>query len=135
MLPTDCAFSVVSGSWGLNEAQYGFARCHDAPVEPANLEPIPGFGDGVFRFRVQRRIDVLQKLCGCRLRLNRRPVVDEMPNRNPAGELRHRAEVVTVPMRRDQVIDARHSRVVDRRHDPISIARGCGAAIARINQN
>ncbi len=46
-----------------------------------------------------------------------------------------RAEMIVVPMRRDQMIDLRQTGILDRRHDAIGVARGRRPDIAGIDQH
>ena len=52
----------------------------------------------------------------------------------PAGELRHRAEVIAVVVRGDQVIDLRHAGVLHGGHDPVGVARRGRAAVAGVDE-
>ena len=72
---------------------------------PATGIRVARLHDRVPGLAVQRRIRVLQELGRRRLRLHGRPVVDEVSNRDARRELRHAAEMIAVPMRRDQVVD------------------------------
>ena len=50
------------------------------------------------------------------------------------GELGHRAEVIAVPVRRDQVVDLREAGILDGGHDALGVARRGRAAVARVDQ-
>src|SRR6516165_5090016 len=93
-LPTDCAFSVLSTSCGLNAEQWGFgfpapgaprqrrsnvfAPCgNDPPIQTGNGNFVTGFRDCMPRFRVELRIRFLEKLVYGRCRLNVLAMVDE----------------------------------------------------------
>jgi hypothetical protein len=61
-------------------------------------------------------------------------VIDEVSDRDSRRKLRHRAEVIAVIVRGDQVIDSRELRVRGRGHDPRGVTRGGRAAVARVDQ-
>jgi hypothetical protein len=94
-----------------------------------------GLGDGMDALRVQRGIDVLQELVGAFLGLHVAAVVDETLDRNPTGKLRHRTEVIAMPVRRDQIIDLHDARVFRRGEDALGVAKGRRAAVAAIDQH
>ena len=68
-------------------------------------------------------------------RLNVPAVIEEVANRDTAGELRHGAHVIAVPVRRDERVDLRDARGLDRGHDALRIAAGGRAAVARVDQH
>src|SRR5437867_2519895 len=80
------------------------SRSHYSNIETGHGNLVAGFRDGVLRLGVKRRINLLQKLVGSSAGLNVRAMIDELANRDMRSELSHPAEVVTVPMRRDQMV-------------------------------
>src|SRR5207344_2657310 len=72
----------------------------DAPIEAVDCNLVSRLGDGVSAFRVERGRDVAQELVSDFLGLHVAAVVDELLDRNAAGKLRHRAEMIAVPVRR-----------------------------------
>ena len=85
-------------------------------------------------FGVELGVGLLQKRVGGGTGLDVGTVVDELADREPARHLRHRAEMVTVVVRRDQVIDAGHAGVARRRDDPVGIPRGARPAVAGVDE-
>jgi len=83
---------------------------------------------------VQLGVGLQQKRIGGGIGLDVGTMVDEVADREPARHLRHRAEMVTVIVRRDQVIDAGHAGVARRRNDPFGIARGAWPAVSGVDE-
>src|SRR5258707_632786 len=83
----------------------GCRRAHDAPVEPCDRDGIAGFCNRVLGGAVKGRIGLGEEFVESRDRLNVRPVVDVVADRNALGDFRHSAEMITVPVRGDQMID------------------------------
>ena len=76
----------------------------------------------MFRLAVQKRIGLPQECVGCRIGLNVRPMVDEVPDWNTAGDFCHTAKVIQVPVGRDQVIDLAQAGILYCSHDASSVA-------------
>jgi hypothetical protein len=62
-------------------------------------------------------------------------VVDEVLDRNPGRECRHAAEVIAMPVCRDEVVDLGQPGVRDRRHDPVSVPGRRHSGIAGVDQD
>src|SRR6516162_11299795 len=65
----------------------------------------------MFRLAIDPWIRLLQERIGLRNALHISAVVDELSNRNAAGEHSHAAEVIEMPVSGDQVIDLLKSRI------------------------
>ena len=111
------------------------SRRHDAPVDASQRQTIARLHDRVLRRREQPRVRLVEKLGRRRLRLNRRPVIDVVPDRHTRRHLRHPAKVIAVPVRRDQVIDLREPRILDRRHNPPRIATRRRATVPGVDEH
>ena len=61
-------------------------------------------------------------------------MVDEVPNRDTGCEFGKPANVITVVMGRDEVIDLRDTRILRRGHDAPGVPGGGGAAVSGIDQ-
>jgi hypothetical protein len=67
--------------------------------------------------------------------LNVRPVVDELPDRDPVRHFDHAAEMITVPMRGDEMIDLGEMSILRRRHDALGIPlRRIGSEVPGIDE-
>jgi len=133
---------------GLKLAQYGFglpapgrAALIVSPAEvttrtsiPAMEIPVAGFDHGVLCLGVERRVGLRKERIGSFARLDIGAMIDELANLDPGSQFRHSAEVITVPMRRDQMIDLLQPGVFDRILDAFRIANRSRAIVARIDQ-
>ena len=61
-------------------------------------------------------------------------MIDELANRNPAGQVLHGAKVIPVIVRRDEVIDLAQPGVAHRSHDAVAIPRGGRTAVASVDE-
>ena len=68
------------------------------------------------------------------LRTTARAMVDELANRNLGSQLGHTTEMITMPMRRDQMIDLRKSGVFGKIHNAPRVARSRRADISGIDE-
>src|SRR5712691_11620201 len=107
---------------------------HDAPVQTAHGNPVAGFCDRVLRLDEELRV-LLEYRIDLRARLNIRPMVDELFDGDARRELGQTADMITVVMGGDQVIDLRDSSVLDRGHDAISVTDGGGASVSSIDED
>ena len=113
-------------------------RRDDAPVKSGNGQLVAGLRDHVCPGRVQLRIGRSREVRGLRLLrvgLLVRAVVDELLDRQALRELLHPAEMVAVPMRRDQMVDPGHARILGGRHNPVCVADGAGPRVAGVDEN
>jgi hypothetical protein len=87
-----------------------------------------------FRCRVKLRVCLLEKRVGSLARLSIRAVIDELSNRNLRGKFSQAAEMIAVPVGRNQMIDLASSRVLDRLEDAAGVARRRCPGIPGINE-
>ena len=109
-------------------------RRHHPDDETSNGNRVTGSDHRMLRFGVQSGIRRLQEPVGRFVRLHVRPMVDEMPNRNPRSELGEAAVVVAVPMRCDQVINLRHTARSGGVDDSAGVPRRAHAPVSRIDE-
>ena len=86
-------------------------------VEAGDRDLVAGLDDRVLGVGVELRIDLREEFIGGGRRLQVRPVVDEMPDRDALGELGQAAEMIAVPMRDDQMVDLGEAGILGGRHD------------------
>src|SRR5580704_8184532 len=88
---------------------------------------MPGLG-------VQRGIRLLEKSVGELAWLNVRAMIDELSNRNFRSQLSQAAEMITVPVGDDQMIDLPQASVLDRILDAARIAGSRSAGVPGVDQ-
>ena len=109
-------------------------RRDDRDVQPCHLDLVAWLGDAVLAFRVELRIDLLQKIVGGGRRLHIRSVVDERADWHACRELRHAAVVITMPMGRDERVDSGEPGRFRCSDDPFSIAHRTRSRVSGIDQ-
>ncbi len=88
----------------------------------------------MLRRRIELRVSCSEKRVGKFPRLDIGAVVDKFADGNPGRQFRHAAEMIAVPMRRDQMIHLPQPGVPDRVHDASRIAGGRGAGVAGVDE-
>ena len=88
----------------------------------------------MFCLRIKLRIRLLQEVIGSGARLHVRAVVDELADRNARRQFGHPAEVIAMPVSRDQMVDLREPCIFHRGHDALGVANRPCASIACIDQ-
>ena len=109
-------------------------RGDDAHIETRHRNPVAGFDDSVLCLGVERRVRLRQKRVGSFARLDVGAVIDELANLDLRSQLGHAAEMIAVPMRRDQMIDLLNAGVFHRIENAICVANRPRAVIAGIDQ-
>jgi hypothetical protein len=139
-LPTDCAFSLVSAACGLKLGHCCLLHLapgrDDAPVEALDREGVARLGDRVLRGLDQVGIDLLEEFGGRGLRLYGPAVVDVVLDRDALVDFGHAAEMISVPMRGDQMVDLGDAGILGGGGNALGIAnRRLGAGVACIDQH
>src|SRR5207237_6056096 len=96
---------------------------------------IAGFRDGMFGLAIKFAVSTLQKRIDTGIGLSVRPVVDEFFDRYPLSKFGKAADMITVVMRDDQMIDRRHSRVLRRRHNSFGVTHRGWAAVSGVDEH
>src|SRR5262249_51162938 len=109
-------------------------RGHYTRIETGNSDLVTGFRYRVLCLAVKLRIRVLQKGVGCGSRLSVCSMVDVLTDGNSHCQFSHSAEVITMPMRDNQMINLLKFGIAGGCNDAIGIARSGCAGVTRVNQ-
>ena len=90
---------------------------HDCDLHAGKRHGVAGLRHRVAGRAVQLAVGPVEERVGPLVVLDTRTVIDEVPDRDPRGQLAHAAVVVTVVVGRDQMVDLGQSGILDRRHD------------------
>src|SRR5438874_530594 len=131
MTPEARAMWIGRAGAGQGRLEHLCRRAHDAPLQTFERNPVAGLHDRAPGPRVESRV-LLENHIHLRARLYVRSMVDEFLDRNARGELGKSADVISVKMSGDHVIDLRHTRIPDRGHDAIGVAGRGITAVSRV---
>ena len=88
----------------------------------------------MFAILVQCAIGGAEEFSYSGIRLDARPVVNEVPDRDLPSQLLHRAVMVSMPVGRDQVVDLSDTGVAHCAYDSTGISGRPLSAISRVDQ-
>src|SRR5438874_9419421 len=100
-----CAIRICSAGAGERRLDGLTGGGDGAHIETRDRYLVSRLCDSVFPLGVKLRIHLLKKVICRGARLNVGTVIDELADRDLGSELGEAAEVIAMPMRRDQMID------------------------------